>query len=341
MLPDLPDIFASAPARVKPLARIMPPEVFRPLGEESPAGQANATQRPPISAPRLDAGGIAEWANALGKVTQFLRRPRGGQHRSDVILLAALPLPVRDNSILTPVFFQQVLVAKGGHKTQVGENQLLQLVFPWLETRASASQPEGLQNPDGALAGVLARNALTRGAFRSAADLPLITALRLEPLLERAAIQAPQEHFGDWLGEYLTLIAPGQNGYKLLSDTTMAPDLDRRAAGIARLIGVLIRAARAAGESLIFEASGEATWTRLRRRYEALMLEFWRLGALEGGSPAEAFSVRCDRSTMTQADIDNGRLIATISFTAAQPVQRIIVQLALGVDGSASAQRAA
>src|SRR5262249_59913772 len=52
-------------------------------------------------------------------------------------------------------------------------------------------------------------------------------------------------------------------------------------------------------------------------------------GAVGGAAPAEAFDVRCDRSTMTQADLDAGRLIARVAVTAAQPVQRISVTLAL------------
>jgi uncharacterized protein len=309
--------------------------VFRPLSEAPPQGQIMATQRPLISAPRLDQRGVENWSQAVVRVTQFLRQPRGGQHRSDVIFLTAMPLPVRNDGRLTPTkMLAELAIADG-------QSPLLQLVYPWVETRASVSQPEGLQNPDGVVAGVLARNSLARGAFRSAAELPIATILKLEPVLERAVIEAPQEAQVDWLGERLTLLAPSQSGYRLLSDTTMAPDLTRRAGGIGRLIGVLIRAARQAGEGLVFEPSGEATWTRLRRRYEALLLEFWRLGALGGNSPAEAFSVRCDHTTMTQTDIDSGRLVATISFTAAQPIQFITVQLALGGDGGTSVRRAA
>ena len=38
----------------------------------------------------------------------------------------------------------------------------------------------------------------------------------------------------------------------------------------------------------------------------------WRTGALLGTKPEEAFFVRCDRTTMTQNDLDNGRLICLI-----------------------------
>jgi len=102
---------------------------------------------------------------------------------------------------------------------------------------------------------------------------------------------------------------------------------------VSRLMGIILRAGRFLGTDLVFEASGEALWARLRRTLEQFLTELWSLGALDGASPAEAFEVRCDRSTMTQADIDQGRVIARVAVTAAQPVERITVTLALGGAG--------
>jgi len=47
----------------------------------------------------------------------------------------------------------------------------------------------------------------------------------------------------------------------------------------------------------------------------------WRNGALLGGKPEEAFFVRCDRSTMTQNDLDNGRLICEIGVAVLKPAE--------------------
>ena len=43
---------------------------------------------------------------------------------------------------------------------------------------------------------------------------------------------------------------------------------------------------------------------------ENFLTTVWRDGALLGSRPEHAFFVKCDRSTMTQDDIDNGRLFA-------------------------------
>ena len=65
-----------------------------------------------------------------------------------------------------------------------------------------------------------------------------------------------------------------------------------------------------------------------RQRLGDLGRELLAAGAL---SPDQgpAFVVRCGRDTMTQADLDNGRLVAEIELVPAQPVLRILVVLAL------------
>jgi phage tail sheath protein FI len=66
------------------------------------------------------------------------------------------------------------------------------------------------------------------------------------------------------------------------------------------------------------------------------LTNLYLIGALGGASPAEAFQVRCDRSTMTQNDIDNGRVIARVEFVAASPIERITVVLAMDEGGQVS-----
>jgi phage tail sheath protein FI len=78
----------------------------------------------------------------------------------------------------------------------------------------------------------------------------------------------------------------------------------------------------------------------MRGTLESFLERLRAAGALAGATPEDAYTVRCDRSTMTQADIDAGRVIATIAITAAQPIQRIIVTLALVEGGSVTARAA-
>ena len=58
------------------------------------------------------------------------------------------------------------------------------------------------------------------------------------------------------------------------------------------------------------------------------MLQIWRKGALQGSTPQQAFVVKCDATTTTQNDIDNGRVNIVIGFAPIQPAEFVIVSIA-------------
>jgi phage tail sheath protein FI len=51
------------------------------------------------------------------------------------------------------------------------------------------------------------------------------------------------------------------------------------------------------------------------------------MGALLGSKPEEAYFVKCDRSTMTQNDLDNGRLVCLIGVAALRPAEFVIFRI--------------
>ena len=96
---------------------------------------------------------------------------------------------------------------------------------------------------------------------------------------------------------------------------------------------MISRAARRLGDGMTFDPSGEALWAHVRSELEALLGGLLRAGALGGESAEQGFQVRCDRTTMTQNDTDNGRVIASVQFAAAAPVELIRVTLAMAEGG--------
>jgi phage tail sheath protein FI len=69
----------------------------------------------------------------------------------------------------------------------------------------------------------------------------------------------------------------------------------------------------------MFEQNTEAVWSELRERVLQFLEKLWEQHALRGSTKEEAFFVRCDRSTMTQDDIDNGRIICLIGLSVVEP----------------------
>jgi phage tail sheath protein FI len=75
-----------------------------------------------------------------------------------------------------------------------------------------------------------------------------------------------------------------------------------------------------------FEPNSEPTWSALVRSVGTFLMGVWRAGALVGTKANEAFFVKCDRSTMTEDDIRNGRLVAIIGLAMVRPAEFVILR---------------
>jgi uncharacterized protein len=65
----------------------------------------------------------------------------------------------------------------------------------------------------------------------------------------------------------------------------------------------------------------------------------FRQGALQGRTTDEAYFVRCGRDTMTQDDIDNGRLNLVIGIAPLKPAEFVIVSIGQWQDELASSAK--
>jgi hypothetical protein len=77
----------------------------------------------------------------------------------------------------------------------------------------------------------------------------------------------------------------------------------------------------------VFEPNSELTWIAIRTAITNFLRTIWRNGALMGVTEEEAFFVKCDRTTMTQDDFDNGRLICLIGVAPVKPAEFVIFRI--------------
>jgi hypothetical protein len=80
---------------------------------------------------------------------------------------------------------------------------------------------------------------------------------------------------------------------------------------------------------VVFEPNAEPLWARVRRSVSNFLTQIWHNGALEGTRVEEAYFVKCDRTTMTQTDIDQGRLICLVGVAPVKPAEFVIVRIGL------------
>jgi phage tail sheath protein FI len=78
---------------------------------------------------------------------------------------------------------------------------------------------------------------------------------------------------------------------------------------------------------VVFEPNAPETWSRVVDSVTAFLHTQWRSGALLGRKPEDAFYVRCDETTMTADDIQNGRLICDIGVAIVRPAEFVIFRI--------------
>jgi hypothetical protein len=320
LVPDLPDLFgdtrraiAGDPAREPAVS-----EVFVECAQTRlPSPEVNGARR--ISAARLGDDAFIAW-----NATAMALRERLARRRRDLMLLLAAPLPSAD-----------ARAARQPADAISLRSSMVQIAMPWLKPSRAVRAPEGLVPGDGALAGLVAAGVLSRGAARTVAGATPVGVQAVFPQPPDHELHTPSPR-GEAraLVTRFALFAPTHAGVRLLSDHSCSALPEWRHAGVVRLLGQLLRTARQVGETLVFEPSGEALWTQVRSRFEDMLTRYWQAGALRGASAAEAFSVSCDRSVMSQNDIDNGRVVVLIAFQPQLSIERLRVTLSLAEDGS-------
>ncbi len=80
---------------------------------------------------------------------------------------------------------------------------------------------------------------------------------------------------------------------------------------------------------VVFEPNAPRLWASIRLTFNSFLMELWKQGALQGSKPEQTFFVKCDATTMTQADLDNGRLNLQIGFAPIEPAEFLILTISL------------
>ncbi|MEZ4647793.1 MAG: phage tail sheath subtilisin-like domain-containing protein [Candidatus Eisenbacteria bacterium] len=108
---------------------------------------------------------------------------------------------------------------------------------------------------------------------------------------------------------------------------TLSSDPEWKYVAIRRVGLFLLESIYEGTEWAVFEDNDETLWNELRAATEDFLFGLFQQGWFQGSSPSEAFFVRCDRTTMTQQDIDEGRTILTLGFAPVRPAEFLILQV--------------
>ena len=77
----------------------------------------------------------------------------------------------------------------------------------------------------------------------------------------------------------------------------------------------------------VVEPNDSTTWLKVQGMLESDLYGLWEQGALQGATPEAAFYVNVGLGkTMTQQDIDEGRMIVELGIAAVRPAEFIILR---------------
>lgn len=204
--------------------------------------------------------------------------------------------------------------------------------------RLTQSDPlDGALRPiaaSGAVAGVYARTDATRGVWKA----PAGTEAELVDVVGPSVALADADSGAlNPLGVNLIRPFPGPGtvvwGSRTLAGADALADEDRYVP--VRRLALHIEESLTRGlQWAVFEPNDEPLWAGLRLAVSTFLFDLFRRGAFAGRAQDEAFFVRCDRTTMTQGDIDSGLATVLVGFAPVKPAEFVLLRIRQRTEGA-------
>lgn len=202
------------------------------------------------------------------------------------------------------------------------------LYYPWAEILDPTARPDPGTSPatlqlppSGFAAGIYARSDVERGVHKAPANEVVlgVRAFRQNVTFDRQSVLNPE-------GINALRFFEGRAN-RVWGARTMSSDPEWKYVNVRRLFLYLEHSIDRATQWAVFEPNNERLWASIRQSIEDFLVTVWRTGALMGTRPEDAFFVRCDRTTMTQNDLDNGRMICLIGVAPTYPAEFVIFRI--------------
>ena len=193
--------------------------------------------------------------------------------------------------------------------------------YPWVTVLDPVTRRKLNLPPSGFVSGIYVRNDVNRGVHKAPANEVVNLAIGVEQTIskEEQDVLNPE---GINCFRYFE-----GSGFRLWGARTISSDPEWKYVNVRRYFAYLERSIDKGTQWAVFEPNDNALWANIRRVIEDFLLHEFRSGALLGAKPEEAYFVKCDRSTITQDDLDNGRLVVLIGVAPLKPAEFVIFRI--------------
>lgn len=195
------------------------------------------------------------------------------------------------------------------------------MYHPWLEVFDPLDKKNIAIPPSGSVIGIYARSDTSRGVHKAPANETVRACVGLDCQFNKG-----EQDILNPKGVNLIRSFPGQ-GIRVWGARTASSDPSWKYVNVRRLFIFIEESIKANTNWAVFEPNDEVLWVRVKRTIDVFLTGLWRGGALAGSAPSEAFFVNVGRNTMSQDDIDNGRLICVIGVAPVKPAEFVIFRI--------------
>jgi hypothetical protein len=199
--------------------------------------------------------------------------------------------------------------------------------FPWLKTL----DPTGLSAepisvpPSGYVAGMYSQIDAKRGVWKAPAGTEAVLGGAVGMTTDLTDIQHGNLNKNK---KSVCVIRkfPG-SGIVLWGARTLSSDPEYKYIPVRRM-AIMMRVSIYNGiQWTVFEPNDEELWSQIRLNIGSFMMTLFRQGAFQGATPSQAFFVKCDSETTTQADIDLGIVNVLVGFAPLKPAEFVVVKI--------------
>lgn len=194
--------------------------------------------------------------------------------------------------------------------------------YPWVKVLDPVTNREKLAPPGGHIAGIYSRSDIEHGVHKAPAN----ETMRGIVGLQRDITKGEQDILNP---KGINCIRSFQGrGIRVWGARTCSSDPEWKYVNVRRLFLYIEQSLEEGTQWAVFEPNDKDLWARIRQSTENFLKTVWREGGLQGSTADEAFFVRCGEETMTQDDIDNGRLIVEIGIAPVKPAEFVVFRIA-------------
>jgi Bacteriophage tail sheath protein len=204
------------------------------------------------------------------------------------------------------------------------------LYYPWIKVSDPATNQIIAVPPCGHIAGIYARNDSTRGVHKAPANEVIRGAIDVEMQITKGEQDQLNPEGINCIRAF-----PGR-GIRVWGARTLSSDPSWRYVNVRRFFNFVEKSIEGGTHWVVFEPNDMDLWERISRNVTAFLTTQWRIGALFGSTPEQAFYVKCDSETNPPDTIDAGQVITEIGMAPVKPAEFVVFRIAQLPTGGAS-----